>query len=783
MGAPELEYIFETVVREGTEIGTTAEIIQFPSDNGANTFNVVSKTIQTSNGSSGNILVNAYTAIVGAVTSAVSAGSALIGLEVGTLGLAVAPALGITTGLLMYNLAPDFWTNLDLAIYDLGYTIGRKVVAFVKDDGTLLVPEDVINAYKNAFIDAGLYEDANNKTTGFDPITPYEPYYIYDTELSILTSVSGHYLAIGHYDQSDETFFINCVGDAKAMVIRTEYDEPTPFFRDSLYLVGTNGGAFFTLTGTNSIGRPLAYNFFIDLVNGFYNPIGDVFVDPIDLTIGGESYKGYYTDLYGEVPGDSIYTGTYSGKIYYDGIHNMLNVLNDVGNFIFNNKDIEEKDNDIVVPDVVYPSPDEPVTTTYPDWFPIVIPFTYPAIIPFNYPIILPLQYPDVDAEIDPEGARRPAPDIGTGTRRAIDDKPEIGEGARRPHEDPDPTPEPDPIIPDIGDGARRPDPPEPDPPIPPTPVIPDPTPTTLSSNKLFTVYNPSDSELNSLGAYLWDSSLIETLKKIWQNPLDGIISLIQIYATPTISSNTQHIILGYLDSNVDAHTVTSQFVTLDCGSVTLNEVNQNVGDYIPYTSLHVFLPFIGIVELDVNECMRGTINIKYRIDVYTGTCLAVINVTRSGDLPNGGTIYQFTGNCSQQIPLTSGSANGLLNTLVTGIGACVAVGAGGGSGAVMGGGAMLSALSKEMVHVSHSGNMGANAGILGNKKPYLIIGRAKPYNATEYSKYIGYPSNKTVYVGNCSGFIKCKADRFISIATDEEMTEIISLLHGGVIV
>ena len=776
MGAPELEYIFESVVREGSELGTTAEIIQFPSDNGANTFNVVSKTIQTSNGSSGNILVNAYTAIVGAVTSAVSAGSALVALDVGTLGLAVAPALGITTGLLMYNLAPDFWTNLDLAIYGLGYTIGNKVVSFVKDDGTLLVPEDVINAYKDAFCDAGIFPES----------TPLDEHYnvnddtcvSFDTALVESYMYTTEYMNEGYKPAIDMSTFVNRF-KARFAELGYNVDEWLPLAYSSC-----------NKRGSLVVGGQMKF--------AKKNSLVDVSLVPAALRFDATDYPNtpllslsyslliaeneFYPD-WQPINGITATNMTFAERNLYDRNSVVVGEYSQVGYYVeCRGLDTATGGSEIVIPDTVYPSPDDPVTTTYPEWFPIVIPFTYPAIVPFNYPIILPLEYPNVDAEIDPEGARRPAPDIGTGTRRAIDDKPEIGEGARRPHEDPDPSSDPDPITPDIGDGARRPDPPEPDPPVPPTPVIPDPIPTTLNSNKLFTVYNPSDSALNSLGAYLWDSSLIETLKKIWQDPLDGIISLIQIYATPTTGSS-QHIILGYLDSNVSAPVVTSQFVTIDCGSVTLNEVNQNMGDYIPYTSLHVFLPFIGIVELDVNECMRGTINIKYRIDVYTGTCIAVINVTRTGDLPNGGTIYQFTGNCSQQIPLTSGSANGLLNTLVTGIGACVAVGAGGGSGAVMGGGAMLSALSKEMVHVSHSGNMGANAGILGNKKPYLIIGRAKPYNATEYSKYIGYPSNKTVYIGNCSGFIKCKADRFISTATDEEMTEIISLLHGGVIV
>ena len=87
------------------------------------------------------------------------------------------------------------------------------------------------------------------------------------------------------------------------------------------------------------------------------------------------------------------------------------------------------------------------------------------------------------------------------------------------------------------------------------------------------------------------------------------------------------------------------------------------------------------------------------------------------------------------------------------------------------------------MLHVSHSGNLSANAGIMGQKKPYLIMTRQKMYNANSYNKFYGYPINKTVYLGNCVGYVRMKSGRLKTKATDIEKTEILEYLHNGVII
>ena len=295
-------------------------------------------------------------------------------------------------------------------------------------------------------------------------------------------------------------------------------------------------------------------------------------------------------------------------------------------------------------------------------------------------------------------------------------------------------------------------------------------------NNGLWSIYNPTINELKSLGGYLWSSNIIEILQKFLNNPMDCIISLHMIYATPS-TNGKQNIILGYLDSGVSANVVTNQFIDIDCGSVNTVEYFGDARDYVsPYTVVECYLPFIGIVKLKTEDIIGSNINIIYTLDVLTGAILCKIFVTKNGAKQQ---LYTFNGNASVQIPLTGSDRTRLLSGAITG--AVAGITAGGLIGAVAGGvaGGLMGGTS-----IERSGNFSANSGALGIKKPYLIISRKTPYDADNYNDYYGYPSNKTVVLNNCKGFTRVK-DIHIDIpnATNEEKNEIETLLKNGIII
>lgn len=307
-----------------------------------------------------------------------------------------------------------------------------------------------------------------------------------------------------------------------------------------------------------------------------------------------------------------------------------------------------------------------------------------------------------------------------------------------------------------------------------PVPAIP-----TGSASSLWAVYNPSQGQLNSFGAWLWSSDFVDQLKKLFADPMQAIIGVHKVFATPS-TGGSQTIKCGYLDSGVSAAVVTNQYTTVDCGSASLREYFGNVFDYDPFTKVSIFLPFIGIVPLNTADVMRSTVSVKYKVDVITGACLAEVSISRDG---GGGILYTYGGSAIVTYPVSSGSYIGAVQAaLSTAIGIGSAIASGGASlGASAG--MVLGGLSHAKTQVQHSGQFSGSSGAMGGKKPYLIISRPQTRTPQRIAEYEGIPTNSIHQLINCNGFTKVKEVHVVSkTAYDNEIQEIESLLKTGVI-
>ena len=306
------------------------------------------------------------------------------------------------------------------------------------------------------------------------------------------------------------------------------------------------------------------------------------------------------------------------------------------------------------------------------------------------------------------------------------------------------------------------------------TPVVT--APTNSLSNKLYTVYNPTDANLNSLGAYLWDPSIVRQLIELFtNNPMDAIISLHQIYATPS-TTTAKNIILGCLDSGVAAKVVTDQYVTIDCGSVNVPELYGDARDYTQ-VQCDVFLPFIGMRQIDCHDVICCSVNIVYHIDVYTGSTLAELRITKQGVTQ---TLYTFEGNCSVQIPLTAADRSRMVQGIVAATTGLIT----GGVGAMAGAAAASALGGAAQTSIQKSSGFSGNAGAMGCKKPYIVVTRQKSADASNYAHMIGNPTNKSVYIKDCRGFTRVKSVHLeIESATDIELNELEGILKQGILI
>lgn len=301
----------------------------------------------------------------------------------------------------------------------------------------------------------------------------------------------------------------------------------------------------------------------------------------------------------------------------------------------------------------------------------------------------------------------------------------------------------------------------------------------TGTASALYKIYNPSQDELNSFGAWLWSSNFVDQLLKVFNNPMESIIGLHKVYASPVIGGQT-NIKVGYLDSGVSSNWVSNQYTKIDCGTVNLQEYFGNVFDYAPYTNIELYLPCIGFVNLNVGDVMRSKMNITYTVDVLTGSCLAEISVNRDG---GGGVLYSYSGNCASQYPLSSGSYMGIVSSAIGITGSIIGTVASGGSLTPLALGSVGSALNTH-TSVQHSGSLSGNSGVMGGKIPYLIITRPQTNMPNNYEHLQGVPSNYYVQLSSCHGFTQVKNVNVQNInAENEELNQIKTLLMEGVLI
>lgn len=296
----------------------------------------------------------------------------------------------------------------------------------------------------------------------------------------------------------------------------------------------------------------------------------------------------------------------------------------------------------------------------------------------------------------------------------------------------------------------------------------------------LFSVYVPTDFNMNRFSEWLWGSSGfdITQLKKLFEDPMQSVIDLHAIYLDITGTSNST-IHLGNIDSNIGCPFTVDTIKTLSCGSVSISETFNNVLDYDPYTKIEIYLPYIGFRSLKASEVMGGSVSVSYKIDIVTGACVALVSITK-----NNGTMvaYTYSGNCAISLPITGADYRGLISNITStalGIGAAVATG---GATAPLAIGAVGNLAMNSHINIQRSGTVTSNTGLLGDSKPYIIITRPVPAQATNFEQYYGFPTNQLVLLSNCSGYTRVK-DCHLTVAgaTETEIAEIERMLKAGV--
>lgn len=313
------------------------------------------------------------------------------------------------------------------------------------------------------------------------------------------------------------------------------------------------------------------------------------------------------------------------------------------------------------------------------------------------------------------------------------------------------------------------------------------PTVTALNSG-FITAYSPTVAQLNALATYMWTSDFATNLKKLFgDTPISTIIGLGAVPVSPSVGSS-QHVILGNIDTEISMPVITNQYVKFDCGSIQISPKYGAFLDYEPYTSIDLYLPYIGMVQLSTNDVMGKSLSVKYIIDVISGACVAEV-------LCGGSVYYTFEGCCLSQFPISQNDYSNVFHaavqaatSLTGGIAGAVAGGftgnvAGAVNSAVQGiGGAAQAAMNAHPV-VNRSGGLAGAGGMLTIQKPFIVMSTPKMVTSNAQNSFIGYPIFATYRLSDLSGYTEIENINVSGLyATQTEQDEIKMLLKNGVI-
>lgn len=683
-------------------------------------------------------------------TSTVTTSGILTATSTSVGAVACAGALGFVTGVNAFEAAPEAWTKLsnlvfgtDLDPSEIG-ELARNTNALVMiKDGVCYMAEDLVNAIRGALFDIGAADSKTDIPTAESLTVSIENY----GDMSQCWNLIDNFFGTSHVSNLDNYYQqwkqLKWYGSVECTITGTGTRRCTIMLSDR-----------------NIYGDPPVEHTFtnVGLFDG--TVVQTIYPSGNDISLLLEQDA----DRFGTPP--SLYRR--GGSVPVAGYAGYGVLASDPRQFGFGTINlISAPAIDGITPTGEQGTKDQTIDEVFPDWaakavttlaglealrrwFPVSIPSTDPASDAYPY-----------TTPVAQEGL---LPQLGTNPMLQLQTNP-VPDATAEEDFPPQPTPLP-----------------QPTPPTTETPTAPSISGGGGSTTGLANLYNPTLEQVKQFSRWLWgsDGLNLDQLKKLLQDPMQAIIGLHVMYATPTTGAD-RTIQVGYINSGVSSKIVTEQYTEIDCGTVTINEYFGDARDYSPFTQIYCYLPFIGIVELNADDVVNSTLGIKYKIDVLTGCCLAQLTVKKYG---LDAVLYTYTGNCAVQMPITSGNylstVSSLLGAVVSGAAAVatggalapVAIGA---AANALGGGARAS--------VAMSGSLGSNAGAMGIRKPYLIIKRVESADANGYNEFYGYPTNKRVNLSQLTGYVRVKEINLSGTnATEDEQNEIVTLLKEGVI-
>ena len=311
-----------------------------------------------------------------------------------------------------------------------------------------------------------------------------------------------------------------------------------------------------------------------------------------------------------------------------------------------------------------------------------------------------------------------------------------------------------------------------------------------------YTRYWLRPTDLPDFKDFLFSQTFLNDIKRLWTNPGEYIVDCTfypLIADSLGLTGHLEEIMVGNMNSGLTGYVYPDGVSTYHYGGgFKIEPYYGSYLDYEPYTTISIYIPYIGVRPLNASRITGHTLKLAYTFDFGTRQITAHLGLDGNmtidgGDLGNA--LDQYTGSFGVSFPF-SGSQNNqmVLNILQQSskvISSAGAIAGGIATGNIASVGAGVYGMTTASGHLTAEtyGSLTPTAGLYSPQIPYLIINRPVTAEPKDYRAREGYSAAYSGKVSGFSGFLKCATAEVpqSGTMTESENKEIVRLLKEGV--
>ena len=293
------------------------------------------------------------------------------------------------------------------------------------------------------------------------------------------------------------------------------------------------------------------------------------------------------------------------------------------------------------------------------------------------------------------------------------------------------------------------------------------------------------------LGTTISEANIIDSLCNCFYFPFD-------ILSHDTAHCSDGKVVAAGYASEINSKIIESGYnKRFNFGDIEIKEYYGSYLDYAPYTTISIYLPYIGFKQLDVSKVMGKIINVTYGVDFSQGIVTAYISYYYDG---NKQVFAEFSGQMGIPLKVTGKNTTAAENAVkdaafavggfaLAAISALAAPATGGASliataGAIGAGvnaiGSTINATTIQPDSVS-IGNAGAENWLISPQGCYVYIQRPTTATPEDFKETNGWATRYTGLVSEFTGYLECSEVVNTVNTTAEEKSLISNLLKQGV--